>query len=211
MSRRSCIILALWLAGFASSALADTLYIVTVDTSTIQGTAGSLDIEFNPGNLGTAQDASLGVLVFASDGTLAGSPQTMGDVTGALPGTLTFDNQMAFNDYFEGFTYGTTLTFDVSLSGPAIDSPDGLSTSGSQFVFSMFSDAAGTVPALTTDSTFGIAFTIDVNLDGSTSVTDNSMQTTIAPSPEPGTLALFGSGIALCAVLRLRRSGSRNW
>ena len=95
---------------------------------------------------------------------------------------MTFDNGTAFNDYFEGFTYGSTLSFQVSLYGPALSSPDGTSTSGSTFAFSMFSDAAGTMPVLTTDTTDGFAFTIDVNLDGTTTVTNFSAQTTVVPA-----------------------------
>jgi len=83
-------------------------YDVSVNTSSIAGTNGSLDFNFNPGPLVT-QAASLQILGFATgptDGTLAGGPTLTGDITGALPGTLTFDNGTGFNDYFEGFTYG---------------------------------------------------------------------------------------------------------
>ena len=48
----------------------------------------------------------------------------------------------------------------------ALSTPDGVSTSGSAFAFSMFSDPAGTIPALTTDTTDGFALTVGVNLDG---------------------------------------------
>src|SRR4051812_41087129 len=78
-------------------------YIVTVDTSSIAGT-GSLDFNFNPGSLVT-QAASVQILNFSSNGTLVGSPFLIGDVSGALPGTVTFDNGTSFNDYFTGFTF----------------------------------------------------------------------------------------------------------
>src|SRR5947208_4649576 len=94
-------------------------YDVTVNASSISGTAGSLDFNFNPGPLVT-QAASLQILGLSSIGTLAGSPSLTGDVGGALPGILTFDNGTAFNDYFEGFKFGTFLTFNVSLYGPAL-------------------------------------------------------------------------------------------
>jgi hypothetical protein len=195
----------------ASLASADIVtYDVTVDTSSITGTAGSLDFNFNPGPLVT-QLANLQILNFASDGTLAGNcPCGTGDVSGQLPGTLTFGNGTALNDYFDQFTFGTTISFDVSLYGPALASPDGTSTSGSTFAFSMFSDSGGTVPALTSDTTEGIAFAVDVNLDGTTTVTNNSDQTTVnaesssgPPStvPEPGSALLILTMLAMSAGL----------
>jgi hypothetical protein len=158
-----------------------------------------LDFNFNPGPLVT-QAASLQILSFSSDGTLAGSPTLTGDVSGALPATLTFDNGTGFNDYFEGFTFGSTLSFDVSLFGPALSSPDGVSTSGSTFAFSMFSDAAGTIPVLTTDTTNGFAFEVNVNLDGTTTAT-TFLPTTGVPEPGTGSFALAGIFIAVAASL----------
>jgi hypothetical protein len=177
-------------------------YAVTVNTSSISGTAGSLDFNFNPGPLVT-QAASLQLLNFTSNGILAPAcPCGTGDVSGQLPATVTFDNGTAFNDYFDDFTFGTTLSFDVSLYGAALSAPDGVSTSGSTFAFSMFSNAAGTVPALTTDTADGFAFTVDVNLDGTTTVNNFSPQTTVAPAThsatlEPGSSALVITGILL--------------
>jgi hypothetical protein len=176
---------------FASMASAAPItYDVTVDTSSISGTAGSLDFNFNPGPLVT-RAASLQILNFTSDGAQAGSPVLTREVAGALPATLTFDNGTAFNDYFEGFTFGSTLSFQVSLYGPALSSPNETWTSGSTFAFSMFSGAAGTIPVLTTDTTNGFAFTVDVNLNGTTTVTNFWAQTTVVPItpaiPEPGT------------------------
>jgi hypothetical protein len=188
-------------ASIASAAPID--YQVSVDTSSIVGTSGSLDFNFDPGPLVT-QAASLQVSGFASEGTLAGGPTLTGDVTGALPGTLTFDNATGFNDYFEGFTFGTNLHFDVSLYGPALSSPDGTSTSGSTFAFSMFSNAAGTIPALTTDTTEGFAIKVDVNLDGTTSVTNFSAPTSVSPVPEPSGLALLGTALAGFGALQFR-------
>jgi hypothetical protein len=129
-----------------------------------------------------------------------------------LSGTLTVNNGTAFNDYFTGFTYGSTLSFQASLDGPALSSPDGISSSGSTFAFSMFSDAAGTIPALTTNTAAGFAFTIDVNLDGMTTVTNYSAPTAVVPIstaiPEPSTLALLGIGVIGLGVMR-RRAGVR--
>jgi hypothetical protein len=166
---------------------------VSVDTSSLNGTAGSLDFNFNPGVF-VSQSASLQILNFFSDGSLTGPPSITGDVSGTLPGTLTFDNGTFFNDYFEGFTFGTILKFDVSLYGPALSSPDGTSSSGSSFGFSMFSDPGATTPALTSDLVDGIALTVLVNLDGSTSLTNFSSETSVEAGasavPEPGSFAV---------------------
>lgn len=159
-----CLIL---LTALASVGHSDVVYELAINTSSISGTAGSLDFRFNPGPL-ASQAASLQILGFTSDGPLVNCAANVqgfcptGDVTGTLPGTMIFDNGTAFNDYFDGFTFGNALSFDVRLYGSAIDSPGGTSTSGSTFAFSMFADAAGTTPALTTELTDGFAATVSM-------------------------------------------------
>jgi hypothetical protein len=73
----------------------------------------------------------------------------------------------------------------------------------------MFSDAAGTIPALTTNAA-GFAFTIGVNLDGTTTVTNYSAESTVVPTtsaiPEPSTLALLGIGVIGLGIMRRRRA-----
>jgi hypothetical protein len=203
---RNALILATLCFCFAGVASADSAtYMISVNTSSIAGTSGSLDFQFNPGAMSQAADVQ--VLGFTSNGSLGGAA-TIGDASGTLPGTVSFDNGTAFNDYFTGFTYGTTLTFDVSLFGPALTSPDGTSSSGSSFAFNMFSDAAGTMPTLTSDTTDGFAMTIDVNLDGTTTLKNFSTETSAGPlmitTPEPGTLLLMAAGLAGIVTLRFR-------
>lgn len=181
----------------ASGAYADGVtYDVTVDTSTISGTSGALDFQFDPG-LFTSQNATLAISDFSTDGAL-GAAFTTGDVTGTLPGDLDFDNLTSFNDYFTNFTYGDTISFDVTLSGPAVTSPDGVSQSGSSFFFSMYDDNGN---PLLTSAPFGTAVELDINLDGSTSAIISSSQATAesstTPVPEPGTSLLVACGLIL--------------
>jgi PEP-CTERM motif len=204
MRCRTLVLVALSLLAGSPAWAGPITYHVSVDTSSIAGTAGSLDFNFNPGPL-NSQAASLQILSFASDGTVAASGrQTFGDVTGGpLPATLTFDNGGVFNDDFEGFTFGSTLSFDVSLFGSALTSPNGTSTSGSSFGFSMFSDAGGTIPALTNDPT-GLAVRIDVLLNGTSAVASFSPVAAVTV-PEPGTLLLLATGLIGCFGRRRER------
>ena len=197
--------LVLSVAGAATAA--PVTYSVIVNTSSISGTPGSLDFNFAPGAV-DSQPAFVQISGFSSNGTLVSCPSNVqgfcntGDVTGTLPGTLTFDNGTAFNDYFDDFTFGSTLSFMVSLSGPALSTPDGTSSSGSIFAFSMFSDPAGSIPALTSNNTLGYAMTVNVNLNGTTTVDDFSAQTTV---PEPGSLSLMALGVGCCFAFWFRR------
>lgn len=176
-------------------------YDVSVNTSSISGTSGALDFQFDPGPFGS-QAATLAITGFSSDGTL-GTAFSTGDVAGTLPGELDFDNLMSFNDYFTDFTYGSTISFDVTLSGPAITSPDGVSQSGSSFFFSMYDDNGN--PLLTSDP-FGTAVELDINLDGSTSATVSSDESSaVMPTsnvPEPGASLLLTCGLILLVGLR---------
>jgi hypothetical protein len=211
MNRFSLLLTFALIVCFRSLADASPIvYSVTVNSSSIAGTVGSLDLNFNPGPLAT-QFAALQILDFTSDGTLSGNcPCGTGDVNGQLPSTVTFDNGSGFNDYFDDFTFGTTISFDVSFYGPALSAPDGVSTSGSTFAFSMFSDSAGSIPTLTTDAADGFALTVGVNLDGTTTVTNFSSETvvtslaTVSAVPEPNTLQLAILWIGFWLAVRLR-------
>lgn len=202
------VLLGLMLSVFASAAVSNPItYTETINTSSISGTTGSFYFQFNPGP-SVAQSASLQIMNFLSDGAPVGSPVITGDVSGALPATITFDNGTGFNDYFQGFTFGSTLSFLISLSGPALTSPDGVSTSGSTFAFSMFSDVAGTKPTLTSDTINGFADVITVNLDGSTTRTS---YLPVNPVPEPSTLLLLIPALVILwsrTCLRQRQTDS---
>jgi hypothetical protein len=180
-------------AGPGAVRAGSVTYNVTVNTSALAGQVGYLDSQFNPGP--GAAPATATISAFTSDGTLQlGAPLngTTGDVTGQLSGPLTLGNSSFFNDYFEGFNYGSTIHFQLTLSGPAVG---GSAPSGSSFAFSLY-DSTGTVPLLTTDPN-GSVLTINVNANGSTSVetfpqSPNNLTPVATASvvPEPSTLAL---------------------
>jgi hypothetical protein len=200
------ILLTLGLAALPSVASPIT-YMVSVDTSAINGTMGFLDFDFGPGN--DSQSALVTISNFSGNGALSGSPQVNGAVTGVLPGPLVIGNSTPFNDYFQGITFGTSILFDLAFSGPGLSSPNGTSTSGSTFAFGMF-DTTGSNPLLTRDPN-GNTFIVEVHLDGTTSVTTFApptggmpVATVAATVPEPSTLAL-----TLLAIVGLRGMSTR--
>lgn len=148
-------------------------YHVSVDTSSINGQSGFLDLQFNPGG-NTAKLATATVTNFTPAGNLQplDPNNVQGDVTGSLPGPLALTND-TFNDYFQGFTFGTSIAFDLTLSGPALDSPGG--NFGSSFALSLY-DSTGTLPLLT-NAVNGSVLTTNLNANGTT---------TAIPSPNAG-------------------------
>jgi hypothetical protein len=212
----TCLLPVLVLAAAAGSARAGSVtYNVSVNTSSLNGGSGYVDAQFNPGGSG-ALPANATVGGFTSDGSfelLAPYNGVMGSVSGTLPGPVTFTNNTAFNDYFEGFTFGNTINFALTLSGPAVGN-SGLV--GSSFAFSLY-DATGNNPLLTTDPN-GSVLTVNVNPNGSTtaltfpqSPTDNTpvatvtLLSTTVPEPTSLALALLPAGLAVW-----RRSRTRN-
>ena len=131
-----------------------------------------------------------------------------GNASGSLPGDLQFNNGAGFNDYFQAFTFGSSVSFDIALDGPALDSPAGYG-SGSTFAFSIFSDTDGTMPALTSDMVNGYALTVDINPDGSTTLRNyTSSPTAVTPEMPTGALVTTASVLA-CLLKRRRVTGHR--
>jgi hypothetical protein len=104
-------------------------YVLTVDTGSLLSppTTGFIDFTFNGGYPGTAVVSNF----VNPGGTLdAGSIFTQGTVSGTLPGSITMGDDNA--DYDEGLGFGSSISFDLSLSG----TPEG--STGDVFTLSFF-------------------------------------------------------------------------
>jgi len=175
----------------ASSAFASYGVDLNVDTSSLNGQSGYLELQLNPGlSLGSA---SAQVSNFASDATLVGAPVLTGDVNGALPAAVSLNNTLAWNDYFQQVTFGNVLNLRVDLSGAA----------GNSFALSFYG-ANGTTPVFTNDAVNGFATTIDLN-DSGAALNNLSSQVAAAPTPIPAAAWLLGSGIMGLAGLKRRK------
>jgi hypothetical protein len=193
---------------YTQQAKANVIYQVTVNTAAISGVTGNIDLQFNPGGA-SSQMATATISGFSSTGgTLNGSPSLTGNVSGTLPGSLVFINSTAFNDYFQGFTFGTAFQFTLTFGGPAVNSPNGTSSSGSAFGIALF-DASGTTALETTDPN-GFAGVANVNLNGTVTTTTFASNANggppavaFAPSaavPEPSTIATAEGAFAALLI-----------
>jgi hypothetical protein len=182
--------LALWcLASGGASWAGSTTYLVETNTASIAGTSGYLDFQFNPAD-SRSLAATADVSGFRTDGTVGSEEFQSGDASGTLPGDLSFDNGTALNELTFAFTYGTSASFDVTLSQSAAGG------SGSTFALALL-DSDGNL-----DSIGPATVTISINPDGSTTGAayppTNAVGPTasVMPVPEPSTLVLAGVGLA---------------
>lgn len=199
MRKSQILILTMFLSA-AGAAYADVVVQVNANTHPLFGDTGSVDFQFNPGF--NSQAATVLISAFSTDGSFAGTQQDIGDVTGGpITAPITINNTDADNEDFETFHFGNTLKFDLTFSGPAVTAPNGTSLSNSVFTFSIFSDTAGTIPALTSNPNGNVAM-VRVNLNGS--VTPVSLSPNVAV-PEPGYAWIVAGAILLLGVWRRLR------
>ena len=204
-------LLASSLAMVPGTARGDVTYMVTVDTSALPaGTQGYLDFQFNAGG-SDAQPATALADDFQATEMHFGALTTYGAASGtmALPnGPIALTNTFADNEALQSVTFatGSSISFDVTLDGPAVDAPDGLSTAGTSFTFGLLDlsfnpllPASGPVdPLIELDITPLTGVVVGLN-DAPTVVTLGSSV------PEPNSLGLMTTGLALVALVVRRR------
>jgi hypothetical protein len=177
-------------------------YSVQVNTSSLSGDSGYLDLQFNPG-LSPSDPATVTLSGFTGNGTLvpgAALGGNTGDVTGTLPGTVTIGNAGAYNDYNEGYTFGSFFDLLVTLNLPTVS---GTAASGSSFALGLYQSDDATQYLTAAPS----LVEIDLSANGAPTVTSNSPDaqvTTATATPEPGSWLLVASGISAPWLWRRR-------
>ena len=186
---------------------APIIYSVSILTG-LAGTPGALDVQFNSGPT-MAQTSTATISLFAPTATLSGPVATPGapSVTGSLLTSLAITNDPGFNDYFINYTFPSSITFQLTFSGPGVDTPSN-SGSGSTFAFSLY-DAAGTTP-LNSSSIDGFLFRIDLSNRGVATLQNFATggatvsATTSSTVPEPSSLLVAPASLILLALWRGR-------
>lgn len=212
----------LMLLCVAESLTAASIYRVEVNTSILSSSTGGVILQFSPGfdSADAAvrfQNLDLGGGALVTSGSPFSPDQSAG-VTGVFStnnatNTLRLTNANGGDYHFSTLTYGNNFAVDVMF-----DLPTPLTgNSGGSFVLGFFSDAAGTVPALTPDPLDASEYRqvqIDYDEFGSFSVglARNGAKVSLVPDPgngggseipEPGSYLLCLGGIA-CFLLKRR-------
>jgi MYXO-CTERM domain-containing protein len=194
----------------AAAAPASALYQVTIDTTAISGTSGSLN--FQVGVLGNPDPLTIELRDFSFDGSFGSLDsdfcfgETPCPITGDLVTgpSMTFANTPfdppAFIDYLRPVVFGTQISFRLFFSGLALDNPSpapGTTSLEILLLDEFFS------PLLSDDAAVGsiVSFVVD---DGELSFTDFSSdgEADVSAVPEPGALALAALGLAMVAGRR---------
>jgi hypothetical protein len=216
---------------FLPSVRADYIIAVSIDTSKLSSDANltgpfGIDFELTSGSKDSGNTATIGGFNFGG-GSSSGPSDSLGGIeSGSVSSTVTLgvnNTTTPFSDFNQGFTPGSTLSFQVDLTtntpASSLDTPDTFTI----YLLSSYSPNGGT-PIPTTDS---INYTLltgaitsstpSIVTYGGTNpndpITTDAAVVDAVATPEPGTLVLsllaFGS-LAGAAAVGKRRGVQKN-
>lgn len=173
------------------SAHASVVYDVSFDTSAWQGSSGYLDLQFLPLD-SAAPSAQASLTLYAGDSSLQAGAIVDGAVTGVLPETLSFSNSAVFNAFLQPLSFGTSITFRLSLAGDWETATEGSATTFSASLLNATYDALAP------------STSIDLFPGGSTALNAGAARIAAVPLPAAGWLMLGGVAM-LGSRMRKRR------
>lgn len=181
-------------AGALSASLAVSAadYRIELDTTSLAISNGYMAFDLVKGTPATLNTV---VLTGFSGNSVLGTSSRSGNVTGSLPGTVTFNSSGFFNELLQGVSFGSDTTrflLTVTTNYVAGSVPD---------QFSIFLLDATLAPYPTTDPTGASALVVfDLTPSLQPQVFTSAVATAnVVVVPEPAVWALFGAGLAFLA------------
>lgn len=221
-------------------AFGDTVsYTVMLNTSSVSGTTGYIDVALDPGSLGalgvtatisrftggtlstntTMTGTTTGTNLYYIDGDVSTSPASS-PILLSNSNTLTLVNDKSNNELTQALTFGSSSFFVLTLSGPGV-SIAGLAsgTSGTTFVLDFLNDAqsAYLLSSDPTGNTTSLWATdvISISNTGAVTTVENPGPSggapigILTPVPEPESMLMLATGMLLMLGLSKRLTTAR--
>jgi hypothetical protein len=196
----------------ASTSKAALIYHVDIDTTSLVGSLNgpfSLDFQLTDGSgtLAGVNTVTLDNFMFTG-GTPTGSASLFGGATGSLSSIVTLTDNASFsNEFFQGFSAGTTkIGFDALLTtnvdpGPTPDA----------FSMAILDNTLSNIPATGPGDSLMLVNINSPSLSLSavqkfTSTSPSGVTVAASPTPEPSSWLVMGSGLLALGGLALRRN-----
>lgn len=195
------LLVAIALVGSAGAALAGPTHHVNLDTSGFAGSTGFIDLYFSRDGFAPTSTVTLSNFV----GAFGAEIDRVGDITGAIPGSVVFGSTEGVNDLFQAVSFGGALGFDVEFGGDfALTTSDITSLFG---VALLTQDQDAYIGADTDLVQFSLVPMGGPNAAGASFQTFGSIATVSAVSavPEPSDLLLMTTGLGLIGFMARRR------
>lgn len=167
---------------------------IDIDTASLAGINGSLDLQFNPG-ASDAQPVQVQISQFSTDAALGGGLAD-GAVSGSLPSVLVLDNTAALNAWLQSLVFGNHIAFTLDI--------DAALTAGSGSSFAALLWDANFNPLL---AATGEDAALRINLaPASAPVWINSSAVAVSAVPEPAIAYSLLAGLGLLGFVVKRRA-----